>query len=82
MQLNTSSFVFEMTNERCVLVTVADSDNVVSRDRSYDLILERSGEISTVPVEIYPNITRLRVIDNDASGKQIACTLILLVAFF
>ena len=62
-----------MSNERCVMVTVADSDNVIVHDRSYDLIIERSRQMSTVPVEIYPNTVELRVIDNDASGKQIAC---------
>ena len=68
-------------NERCVTVIVADSDNVNMGNRSYDLIIERSREMSTVPVEIYPNTIPIRVIDNDAPGKQIL-HLQLLVAHF
>ena len=71
VQLSTNSLVFEMSiSERCVTVTIADSDNVNLDSRSYDLIIERSRDMSTVPVEIYPNTIPLRVIDNDAPGKQ------------
>ena len=70
IQLNTNSLVFEMSiTERCATVTVADGDNVNMGNRSYDLILERSSEMSTVPVEIYPSTVSILVIDDDAQGN-------------
>jgi hypothetical protein len=55
-------------NKKCVTVTVANSDNVNNGSRSYNLILQRSSEMSTVPVEIYPNTVPIIVIDDDGQG--------------
>ena len=70
VQLNANSLVFEMSiAERCATVTVADGDNTNVGNRSYNLILERSSEMSTVPVEIYPNTIPIFVIDDDVEGN-------------
>ena len=72
VQLSINSLVFEQsTGERCVMVTVPNStrDNMNMGDRSYELILERSSEMSSVPVEIYPNTVSILVIDNDSQGN-------------
>ena len=53
VQLNTTSIVFEgAIGEQCIIVTVADGDTNMD-NHSYNLILERSREMSSVPVEIY-----------------------------
>ena len=76
VQLNTNSLVFEQSiSERCVMVTVQNGDFTDMGNRSYTLILERSNEMSTIPVEIYPNIIPIFVIDDDAQGK-IQCAMI------
>ena len=53
--------------EQCVIVTVADGDNT---NMGKSLILERSREMSSVPVEIYPNIVSLLIIDDDVQGNH------------
>ena len=50
------------------MVTAANDDNTNMGNRSYTLILERASEMSTVPVEVYPNITDIYVVDDDATG--------------
>ena len=50
------------------MVTVPNVDNMNTGNRSYNLILERSSEQNTVPVEIYPNTVSILVIDDDAQG--------------
>ena len=72
VQLNTNSLVFEESiGDRCVMVTVPNGtgDNMNMGDRSYNLTLEQSSEMSTVPVEIYPNTVSVLVIDDDAQGN-------------
>ena len=72
VQLSINSLVFEQSiGEQCVMVTVPNStsDNMNMGDRSYELILERSSEMSSVPVEIYPNTVSVLVIDNDSQGN-------------
>lgn len=70
VQLNTNSLVFEQSiSEQCVMVTVQNGDFTDMGNHSYTLILERSNEMSTVPVEIYPNIIPIFVIDDDSQGK-------------
>jgi hypothetical protein len=72
VQLNTTSLVFErLIRKRCVIVTVADSDTRTG-NRSYNLILERSNEMSTALIVYYPNTVSILVIDDGISGKNMA----------
>ena len=57
-------------NEKCASVSVDDNDNMEG-SRSYQLTLGRNGA-STVPVELYPNIIPIIVIDNDGPGNLIS----------
>ena len=61
-------------SEQCVIVTVTDGDNVNMGNRSYNLVLERASQMSSVPVEIYPNTVSILVIDDDAPGNMAAVT--------
>jgi hypothetical protein len=70
VQLNTTSLVFDRAiGERCVIATVANGDSSNMGNRSYSLILERSSQMSTVPVEIYPNTVPIIVVDDDPGGN-------------
>ena len=66
--LSTSSLVFQMTNERCVTVSVPESNRRGSR--SYQLVIDPpSPGSSSVPVLVYPSTIPIIVIDNDGSGN-------------
>ena len=81
VQLNTTSIVFEgAVDERCVIVTVTDGDDTNMDNRSYNLVLERATQMSSVPVEIYPNTVSILVIDNDTPGNMAAIKTLLIDA--
>ena len=82
--LSTSSLVFQMTNERCITVSVAESNRRGSR--SYQLVLNPpSPGSSSVPVLVYPNTTSIIVIDDDGLGNNstfLAADVLLSVTIF
>ena len=69
--MSTNNFQLEWPyDERCATISVVDN-NITEGNRSYQLILEKSGR-STVPVLLHPNTIPIIVIDNDGQGKNIA----------
>ena len=56
--------------EQCVIIRVTDGDTTNIVNRSYNLTLESTREVSSVPVLIYPSTVSILVIDDDIQGNH------------